>query len=1001
MRKLLQEIVTPELIERLRVSVDGIYQGFKSVFFDPDSGLFGLGRMFKDFGRKMNVYGQYVNEAGEIVEDAALAAKEDMSMFDIIRDIFSNLGLVLLPIAESLKDIFDPLRLISEKLLEIRHYAGQFNKTFNQYREGFKALAKIKGNEFLLDTLDLRASLLAITNLLKQFGAIGKEDFVSIRNLLTAKDFKFGEVLQFLVDKLLDSEVAEQIGRVIGEVVGTVLTQVAKVTGLVSGRIGKSSRLMQGLQKGFENSGGTAAVSAIFKDVFTSMFNVLKSVWNLIPWQAKMLAAAMLVLPAAIQGVGMALASGLTGALGTIKGILITRFLAVRASLAAAAATQTAAAVVTPSMYLAGAGGGAAAGTVPAGAAAAAGASAASGGGALATVLKMVSGAFIKMLPVLTKLSGILVAITIIGGGVEGTLRQLGAFLAEVGANLGSTFGGLFDTLGVLGSFVDDLFRRISGVFSGLLGVKEGFDALAVVLGIITLPLQLLSQTVSGLAVGLANLRVFLARWTGDPKYNEIVKERDELAAKGSADRGRMNAYNVKMQGPEAARKQLNDAIYEFQNNPKLQANRAAELREFIKGTRDYLKSISPDKLKTPSAPPGASRYQDVRPKPGFLTKNGVKGWQDQNGNWTPEVKKVDVKKPPSVTPKDVQKTFSDVAKLTAPKPKELSTFQGMLDKPKKAVTPAPSLSNLLATAPKPASAKAAVKPAAEIQQTAKNTFQLNQKAAQQVSAINATKNAANATKTATEATKNAVVAQKATLGTIQTTLSAMYGLLASGMLRVQTQMQLNGLLGTPGSPLPPLFPPAPPGKPDSFSAFRQPAFPSYSGNIGDAISSEMEHKPSGSDLVVANTSETIIPAAGGYGMKEFVKSIDNLSGAVAQVRYGGNKGKAPGGGSANWMQILEQDYLKNLNKPIPGGPVRGSGRGGLDTWEGPGQAYISPQSLQVASKQGMAASGPINITSPITINQQPGQDADALATIVAMKIGEAVADARAASLFV
>jgi hypothetical protein len=48
-----------------------------------------------------------------------------------------------------------------------------------------------------------------------------------------------------------------------------------------------------------------------------------------------------------------------------------------------------------------------------------------------------------------------------------------------------------------------------------------------------------------------------------------------------------------------------------------------------------------------------------------------------------------------------------------------------------------------------------------------------------------------------------------------------------------------------------------------------------------------------------------------------------------------------------------------------------------------------------------VAASGPINITSPITINQQPGQDADALATIVAMKIGEAVADARAASLFV
>jgi hypothetical protein len=156
---------------------------------------------------------------------------------------------------------------------------------------------------------------------------------------------------------------------------------------------------------------------------------------------------------------------------------------------------------------------------------------------------------------------------------------------------------------------------------------------------------------------------------------------------------------------------------------------------------------------------------------------------------------------------------------------------------------------------------------------------------------------------------------------------------------------------------------------------------PAFFSNQKDAVSWEKKHLGAGVKSLTSNTAE--------------------LSNLMAQVRYGGGKPAKPGGGSANWMQILEQDYLKNLNKPIPGGPVRGSGRGGLDTWEGPGQAYISPQSLQVASKQGMAASGPINITSPITINQQPGQDADALATIVAMKIGEAVADARAASLFV
>jgi hypothetical protein len=214
----------------------------------------------------------------------------------------------------------------------------------------------------------------------------------------------------------------------------------------------------------------------------------------------------------------------------------------------------------------------------------------------------------------------------------------------------------------------------------------------------------------------------------------------------------------------------------------------------------------------------------------------------------------------------------------------------------------------------------AAVAAPKAVQQTAANTTQLNQKAAQQVSAINATKNAANATKTATEATKNAVVAQKATLGTIQTTLSAMYGLLASGMLRVQTQMGMNGML--PGGFLPPGYIPPnlnPKKGQVSFPGIGESPKIGYQGHLGDAISQEMKHKPPGSDLVIANSSETIIPAKG----------------------------------------------------------------------------------LQVRSAWGGMNAAPMTVNTTVTINQQPGQDADALATIVAMKIGEAVADARASSLFV
>jgi hypothetical protein len=49
----------------------------------------------------------------------------------------------------------------------------------------------------------------------------------------------------------------------------------------------------------------------------------------------------------------------------------------------------------------------------------------------------------------------------------------------------------------------------------------------------------------------------------------------------------------------------------------------------------------------------------------------------------------------------------------------------------------------------------------------------------------------------------------------------------------------------------------------------------SFSGSLGDAISSEMKNKPAGSRLVIANSSETVIPAAGGYGMSDFMRTLD------------------------------------------------------------------------------------------------------------------------------
>ncbi len=54
----------------------------------------------------------------------------------------------------------------------------------------------------------------------------------------------------------------------------------------------------------------------------------------------------------------------------------------------------------------------------------------------------------------------------------------------------------------------------------------------------------------------------------------------------------------------------------------------------------------------------------------------------------------------------------------------------------------------------------------------------------------------------------------------------------------------------------------------------------------------------------------------------------------IAQVRYQSKPA---------WQRQLEQDYQRNIDKPINPNPVRNSGRGNLDTWEGPVREAQAP----------------------------------------------------------
>ena len=296
-----EKVLPPELVEAYRRTMSGVTEGFRTALVGKESGLFGLGRPLTDAVEQFDEFGRLIKNADGTVK------KTNIGLYNFVRDMAVNLGQVFQPIAENITLMYDPLNEVAKKLADARKFTYKFLESFNIYVQGFKDLG-FEGGE-----ATLRGSLAAIANLLKQVGAIGSGDFSKYIETLKGKlsGKALGAMMRDMIDKLLNSEAAANLGKTIGEVIGTVISEVAQVTGFISGRLKQSNKLFDGLKAGFEAAGGPAAFANIFKDVFSSIGKVLLEIAKIVPFQAYVLAAAMLVLPAAIQGAAMAIASAL------------------------------------------------------------------------------------------------------------------------------------------------------------------------------------------------------------------------------------------------------------------------------------------------------------------------------------------------------------------------------------------------------------------------------------------------------------------------------------------------------------------------------------------------------------------------------------------------------------------------------------------------------------------------------------------------------------------
>jgi hypothetical protein len=300
-----------------------------------------------------------------------------------------------------------------------------------------------------------------------------------------------------------------------------------------------------------------------------------------------------------------------------------------------------------------------------------------------------------------------------------------------------------------------------------------------------------------------------------------------------------------------------------------------------------------------------------------------------------------------------------------------------------------------------PAANPAAVAAQAQaVTATATNTQQLNQKAATQITHAAETKSAAVKTQanttTANTTLGNIRVGVMAVSSKLSTLQSAILGdlnniqagvtrissLLASGALKVQADFGLGGGALGGGDGGPPVFGAAASKFGLQVTSGYRPGDPGYHG-----LNRARDYSNGSGPTPQMQMFAQFMASTFGKNLKELIYTPLGFS-----IKDGV---KVP-----PYAQASHYDHVHVAWAFGPNNPVAFNSLSGARQWERsmvPGSAKIA--SVTANSREGFGTGA--NVVNNITINQQPGQNADELASIVAMKIGEAVADARASSLFV
>jgi muramidase (phage lysozyme) len=610
--ELLDMILPNEVIQAYKNSTSGFLEAFRSSFLDPEVGLFGLGRKFGKIGKSIDEYGRYLNKQGQVVKDAALAAEEDYSLFEIISKIIKGFGLPLSELTAILPQIWDPLRSIAELMMPMMNAAQDFYRNFIYYTKGFENIANSMGlnspaGQAIKKTAGARGFVLALTNFIRVLDdKFGLKGFYGVREKLMRPNADLAGITKDLFAKLFQTDFPYFIGKTIGGAIGSTIKMLGDIMSGAT-NIVATGPFAEGLAEGWKATKGSEGVKLVFESLFKVIGNTIQTLFQAAPMQMSILAALTVGMPIIQQIITFGLLS-LFGRLGTFieRGLGAAPRLMARASATVrglpgviSGAPRSVGLGLARSVSGLAMGGAANIGGLARGVAA-------TNIAKIGETFRGLSGRLLLFGAALQTIISLFQGKNIFDSLASGAGPAIGAAIGSVllgwipivGPLLGAVLGAKFGQL--LEKPLSEIFKNIWGSFQGLMKSVEivfklfgdlsralgkavpGINAMGIAMAPFTLAFQALEMGLKGLATLLAWVRM---------KFNQpgAWKDFDEAKRGEMSSRARINAYNDSLRGSGALKSGITGAQAEINTKKNLDIYRIVELKAYIEEAKAIL----------------------------------------------------------------------------------------------------------------------------------------------------------------------------------------------------------------------------------------------------------------------------------------------------------------------------------------------------------------------------------------------------------------------------